>query len=616
MDRRSLLALFLIFMVLMLWKPYMEFMNPTPEQTEMPENMFQIPPDTSVVIQNEPAAQTAAANQVQPEGQTVGSLVKTDIEERKIIIETDLYRGVISTKGGTVEEWVLKEEKYQSYQWDELNLIRDNEAGNLGITFFSREGFNIDFRDFDFIPENMEESNGEYLIDLTRTGSSGSRQITITADLGDQRYIRKRLTFDRSSYNVMMDIEFDNLNSIINNQSYQVTWGSGMRNNEKNPDDNMGQAKSIALYGTDVEKFDVGSSTEFVNNRRMDGTVHWIATKDKYFSSVIIPVSAKGTGYQANGQYIPGATDIGTKHYVTNLFMGYSPTGRIFTDRFLVYLGPIEYYLFKDIGESLGEDDLKLTSIVLDVNSFIKPLSLLIYRIFRFLHGFIPNYGFVIIIFSLLLNLAMYPLTAKSYRSIKKMQGIQPVLTELKEKYKDEPQKFQQAQMKYFKENKINPLGGCLPMLFQMPVFFAIYPIFRTIELRGAPFLLWVKDLSSPDAFATLPFSIPFYGDSFNLLTVIYAVMMFLQQKVMVNDPKQKAMIYIMPFMMLVLLNRLSSGFILYFIIFLLLSIAQRFLVRDGEVETVPAAKNVKTAVKAKPAVKNPKGSGKKTKKK
>ncbi len=612
MDRRSLFALFLIFMVLILWKPYMEWMNPTPPPSEIPEDIFQVPPDTSVVIKNEPAAQEQTTEQPQAAGESIGSITKTDLDEKKLIIETDLYKGTISTKGGTVEKWLMKE--YESYQWDELDIIRNNDIGNLGLTFFSKEGYTVELKDFDFIPENMEDINGEYVIDLTAPGSSGSRQITMTADLGEGRFIRKRLMFDRSSYSVMMEIEFENMQEVISNQSYQITWGSGMKNNEKNPDDNMDQAKSVALYGSDVEKFDVKTNTEFITNRRMDGTVHWIATKDKYFTSVIIPVSDKGTGYQANGQYLPGQQAMGAENYVTHLFMGYVPSGRVFTDRFHVYLGPLEYYHLKEIDEGI-EGDLKLTSIVLDVNTLIKPLTFLIYRIFNFLHDFIPNYGFVIIVFSLILNIAMYPLTAKSYKSIKKMQGIQPMLTELKEKYKDEPQKFQQAQMKFFKENKINPLGGCLPLLFQMPVFFAIYPIFRTIELRGAHFLLWIKDLSSPDAFATLPFEIPLYGDSFNLLTVIYAVMMFLQQKVMVNDPKQKAMIYIMPVMMLVLLNRLSSGFILYFIIFLLLSIAQRFLVRDGEVEVAPAAAT-KPAAKAKSAGKNPKSNGRKTKKK
>ena len=166
---------------------------------------------------------------------------------------------------------------------------------------------------------------------------------------------------------------------------------------------------------------------------------------------------------------------------------------------------------------------------------------------------------------------------------MKNMQELQPLLNDLKEKYKDDPQRMQQAQIKLYKDLKINPLGSCLPLLFQMPIFFAIYPIFRTIELRGAPFIFWITDLARPDTVAHLPFSIPFYGNSVNVLALIYAASMFIQQKIMMKDPKQKMLVYIMPVMMLHIFNRLSSGFILYFIIFNLVSITQRYLVRDGK---------------------------------
>ena len=175
---------------------------------------------------------------------------------------------------------------------------------------------------------------------------------------------------------------------------------------------------------------------------------------------------------------------------------------------------------------------------------------------------------------------------------MKKMQDLQPLMTDLRGKYKKEPKKLQQMQMKLYKEHKINPLGGCLPFLFQMPIFFAIYPIFRSIELRGAPFFGWITDLSQPDTVATIPTILPFnnlmYGNNVNVLTFVYAITMFVQQKIMMKDPKQKAMVYLMPLMLLLFLNRWSSGFILYFIIFMLLSILQRYVVKDKE---APAGK-------------------------
>ena len=199
---------------------------------------------------------------------------------------------------------------------------------------------------------------------------------------------------------------------------------------------------------------------------------------------------------------------------------------------------------------------------------------------------------------------------------MKKMSAVQPLLKELQEKYKKEPQKLQKAQIKLYKEKKINPLGGCIPMLLQMPMFFAIYPVFRAIELRGAPFILWINDLSQPDTVATLPFSIPMYGDQFNILTIVYAISLFIQQKIMMKDPKQKMMVYIMPLMLLLFLNRLSSGFILYFIVFNLLSIGQRYIVSDkDESEKNPVPKPVVSSPKNQPK-NQPKKRTKKGKKK
>jgi len=174
------------------------------------------------------------------------------------------------------------------------------------------------------------------------------------------------------------------------------------------------------------------------------------------------------------------------------------------------------------------------------------------------------------------------------------MQEMQPLMTELREKYKKEPQKLQQAQMKLYKEHKINPVGGCLPMLLQMPIFISLYPIFSSIELRGASFIWWIKDLSQPDTVATIPTILPFnnlmYGNQFNVLVIIYAITLFIQQKIMMKDPKQKMMVYFMPIMLLLFLNRWSSGFILYWLFFNLLSIIQRYLVRDkGEPNPKPA---------------------------
>jgi YidC/Oxa1 family membrane protein insertase len=207
-----------------------------------------------------------------------------------------------------------------------------------------------------------------------------------------------------------------------------------------------------------------------------------------------------------------------------------------------------------------------------------RPVSLLILRIFKFFQLFIPNYGIVIILFSILVKIVVYPLTKKSYKSMKEMSRVQPLLTEIKEKYKSDPQRMNKETMKLYKEHGINPLGGCLPMLLQLPLLGALFIVFRsTIQLRGASFIPgWIDDLSGADTIFTFPFSLPLYGDQFNILPILMAGTMFFQSKMTMQDPKQKAMVYIMPIFMLLIFNQFPSGLNLYYTMFNVLTIFQQ----------------------------------------
>jgi YidC/Oxa1 family membrane protein insertase len=581
MDRNSILALAIIFLILLLWQgPYSKWLNPDQGEIayqDIPETELSQTKQTRRETGEITGAETIQATEDTIPVSTFGTIKFTNLPAEKIIIDSPKYYGVISTKGGTIEEWILKE--YPAFTGERLNIIRNNDHGNLGLSFESNEAFLIDLNQFDFIPKNRSSYNGEYKLSV----DSGTESIKLTADLGQGRYIHKIFSFDPNTFNVMFDVEFENCQDIMGRYyEYEVTWGSGIRSMEKDIQDDMRRSKSLALFGEDKEEFDVGSSTVLtkMNERPLEGEVHWIATRNKYFCSAIIPLDTKGKGFQISGINIPNEIDIGSKNYISSMKMNFERKP-VFSNSFLVYLGPVDHYTFKELTNSIGKD--VQISKILDYHYITRPLTLLIYKVFNFLHNFIPNYGVVIIMFSLIITLLMYPLTAKSYKSMKKMQVIQPMMAELKEKYKDDPKKFQQAQMNMFKELKINPLGGCLPMVFQMPVFFAIYPIFRTIELRGANFFWWINDLSAPDTVATIP--LPIIGDyNINILLIIYAISLFVQQKIMMKGPQQnKMMVYMMPVMLLFFMSKLSSGFILYFIFFNLLSITQRYIVRDDD---------------------------------
>jgi YidC/Oxa1 family membrane protein insertase len=207
----------------------------------------------------------------------------------------------------------------------------------------------------------------------------------------------------------------------------------------------------------------------------------------------------------------------------------------------------------------------------------IQPISKLVLWAFQFLNSFIPNYGIVIVVFSLLVKIILHPLTKKSYQSMQEMQRIQPEMARLREKYASDPQKMNMEVMKLYKEHGVNPMGGCLPMLLQMPLLYALFIVFRsTIELRQAPFFGWIKDLSAPDTIFHLPFSIPLYGDTVNVLPIVMGATMPIQQAMTVTDPKQKMMVYMMPIIMTLAFNTFPSGLNLYYTLFNVLSILQQ----------------------------------------
>jgi YidC/Oxa1 family membrane protein insertase len=203
----------------------------------------------------------------------------------------------------------------------------------------------------------------------------------------------------------------------------------------------------------------------------------------------------------------------------------------------------------------------------------------------NFVYGFIPNYGIAIIVLTLITKLLLWPLGNKSYKSMGEMKKIQPLMAELREKYKDDKKKMNQELMGLYKVYKINPMGGCLPMVVQMPIFFALYRmLYEAIELRHAPFFMWINDLSAPDRLFSFDFTIPFMEAPYGIpvLTIIMGGTMFLQQKLTPTpgDPTQAKMMMFMPIIFTVIFINFSSGLVLYWLINNILSIAQQHYIQ------------------------------------
>jgi YidC/Oxa1 family membrane protein insertase len=234
---------------------------------------------------------------------------------------------------------------------------------------------------------------------------------------------------------------------------------------------------------------------------------------------------------------------------------------------FKVYMGPMDYIRVKRLGVQL-EKMMNLGAF------FIRPFSIAFFHTLRFLESIFGSLGWSIIVFAILIKVALYPLTRKSYQSMRQMQALQPKITALKEKYKKDPQKLNQETMKLYKQHGVNPMGGCLPLLLQMPVLFALFNLFRTtIMLRQASFLGIIHDLSAPDGII----------QGFNLLPIIMGITMIFQQKLATQNPQQKAMAYFMPIFLTFIFYRLSAGLNLYYLMFNVLTIAQELIVKRSK---------------------------------
>ena len=234
---------------------------------------------------------------------------------------------------------------------------------------------------------------------------------------------------------------------------------------------------------------------------------------------------------------------------------------------YLYYAGPYDVNKLKAL--NIGLDDAVNYG---KLNAIVRVLM----ETLRFFHRIVRNWGLAIIILTALINIALYPLTRSSYKSMKVSQDIQPEIEKLRSVHKDNPNKMNKEIMNLYKTYKVNPLSGCLPMFLQFPVFFALYHVLmRSIELKGSNFL-WIKDLSQPDGLP-IPFTLPFVGNSINLLPIFTAVVMVFQQKIMaakkganVSDQmrqQQQMMTIMIPVMMLVFFYKMPSGFVLYFLV-------------------------------------------------
>jgi YidC/Oxa1 family membrane protein insertase len=444
-----------------------------------------------------------------------------------------------------------------------VQLIDDDKGGDLSLLFTSADGRLVDTRSLYF--DLREGAWTTY-----RLSGTDSVSVTLVLPSGENSRLEKRFTFANGRYSFDTEFRFVNMAGVISNYEYQVVWENGLRYAEYNSVDESSFAMGYVYSGGELTEIDASKFGEVVK-RDINGSTDWVAARNKYFAVALLPEKGVCQGAYIEGIRTHAANNGAKEDYSLALKMPLKSGNE--KARITVFLGPIDFDIVKSYGRNLQQ------ILSLGMAWIVRPISeYVMIPLFHFLHLFIPNYGWVIIAFSVIIKIALTPLTRTSMKSMKRMQAITPMMNEVREKYKDDPTKQNQAIMNLYKEYGVNPASGCLPLLLQMPILFALYAVFRSsIALRQAEFILWIHDLSTPDFVVNLPFSIPFLGiTAFSGLALAMGVTMFFQNKMTVTDPRQKAMVWMMPVMMTIIFNNLPSGLNLYYFVFNVLSIGQQ----------------------------------------
>jgi YidC/Oxa1 family membrane protein insertase len=558
MDRNNIIGFILIGLVLMVW---MWYNTPKPSDVKQPQI------DTTIVKKETSASEEQKIQEPEIKFQTpqekYGKYFSSAAagKEKTITIETDFYTAEVTSKGGLIRKWELK--NYKAWNLKKyVQLIEFEKGGDFSLLFNASDGKQINTRDLYF------ETNYKPWEKIELQNESTYRLVLkLNADGGG--YIEKILVFKNQQYSIAVDYKFVQMEPIIANFEYQVTWENGLRYAEHNSVDESHSAKAFAYSGGELAEIDASSDEPVKNN--INGTTQWVATRNKYFGVAIISNDGK-----SDGAYMEGALKKMPSHglketYNIALKMPFRG-GKDNESSFTLFLGPLEFDVLKSYNVGLDQ--------IMSLGWWIiRPISeYFMIPLFEFLMSFIPNYGVVIIIFSIIIKLLLHPLSKSSMKSMQKMQQLQPMIEEVKAKHKDDPQKMNQAVMRLYKEYGVNPAGGCLPMLLQLPILYALWAVFSSsIQLRQASFVWWITDLSIPDVIVTLPFAIPIFNiTDVSGLALMMGITMFIQQKMTIKDPRQKMMVWMMPVLLTLLFNFFPSGLNLYYFMFNLLSIIQQ----------------------------------------
>jgi YidC/Oxa1 family membrane protein insertase len=539
MDKRTLLALVLSFLVFLVWsllfgpkpadKPAEK--PPTPEQEQeqqvLPERTKPLGPQKELMLEAEAGT--------------------TDIR-----VETELYSALFSGSCPMIKGFRLK--KYRSTTekdspLKELIHVNNKDGYGFNLGFSGQNIPNIDWAAYTVKKKDIMLARGDRSEELVYEWVSPQGLD-----------IQTRFLFHAEKYNIDLTVIVNNGSEYVIDDALSLHLAHLPRETKKA----YGVFEGMALL-LDEKLKEV--KVNKIKEKQFQGQIPWVAYEEPYFMAAI--ANESGNTLAAKGTTLPDG-EIRVSYLTPSLNV--RPFERV-AKNFTLYLGPRDLYVLKGLQKKLEK---AINFGWFDI--IAKPLLVTL----RFFNKYVSNYGVSIILLTILVKILFWPLTRKSYQSMKEMRKLQPMMAKIREKHKNNKQEMQKQLMSLYKTYKINPMGGCLPMLVQIPVFFAFYRILpSSIELRHAPFVLWINDLSAPERLLSFSFKIPFMAPPYGIpvLTLLMGASMFLQQKMTPSpgDPAQAKMMMLLPIVFTFLFINFPSGLVLYWLVNNLLSIAQQY---------------------------------------
>lgn len=567
MDRNQAIGLVLIAAILIVYS----FVFTPPEVEPVTDE----PVNTSTPTKTDSGdAKNSAPNEVMvPETQTNQATSEEEIdlietygvfgsamqgESKPFVVASDLAEYTFDNKGGQIKSVRLKE--FQTYDDQPLYLFTEQSA-DLNLYLTTARG-RVNLSDLYFEGNTSAQTISD----------EDSTQISLTARLADGGTITQVYTIFANRYDIKYQLQFNGLQNQVVGDEMTLVWSDEMKRFESNLEDarNKTTVRYYTLSGDSDELKEISSEPQ---QETISESLHWVSFSQKFFNAGIIAEKGFKSAVVGNSPSSdPSIVEYGRMELKIPLQDIYDGANMKF------YYGPNSFKILKKVTDGYEDNVYMGYKLVSWVNKYI------IVELFSFLEGHFANYGIIIILIVLIVKMVLFPLTRKSYLSMAKMKALKPELDTLKEKHGDDMQAMQKEQMSLYREVGVNPISGCIPMLLQMPILFAMFFFFpNSIELRQQSFL-WAHDLSTYDVLFNLGFTIPFYGSHVSGFTLLMTVSTILytwsNNQVSTVQGPMKNIGYFMPIIFMFVLNSYSSGLSFYYFISNIITFGQQAVIR------------------------------------